>query len=150
VRSIGPGARRAAAGLVALALLGLPVACGDAEASYCDALRSRQEIFAGDGSSDGFLDALPDLEELAEKAPDDLRDEWQTFTGALETLDKTIVAAGVKPRDIVGGRKPATVTDAQWTAITTAADSLSSVDVAQAVDGIDQQAKDVCKLQLGL
>lgn len=146
-----PKARRATIGLALAGLLLVPVACGgDPEASYCSALSAKQSVFEVDGSNGGFLGKLPDLEALGKKAPSDLADEWQVFLDALETLNSAISAAGLKPSDVVDGKKPSQISDAQWEPIQQAANSLGTQDVADALDGIDQQAKDVCKIQLGL
>ena len=48
------------------------------------------------------------------------------------------------------GEPPAGVTASTRTAIAEAANELASEDVVTAATGIEQQAKDVCKLQLGL
>ncbi|MCW2755606.1 MAG: hypothetical protein JWQ32_3017, partial [Marmoricola sp.] len=56
----------------------------------------------------------------------------------------------VKPGDISGGKPPSGVSDAQWDAIKNAANGLSAPAVDDALEGIGQQARDVCKLQLGL
>ena len=58
-------------------------------------------------SSSALLGNLPMLRDLAEKSPDDLSDEWQTYLRAIEGLDKAIKDAGVKPSDFDGGKAPA-------------------------------------------
>jgi hypothetical protein len=140
----------ALAAAVALALL--PTGCGGggAESGYCAALKQDQTIFADDGTGLALITNLPRLEKLAAQAPGDLDDEWQTFTAALESLRDAIKAAGLKPGDFVDGKPPAGTSAAARTAIAQAADELSDDDVVTAADGIEQQAKDVCKLQLGL
>lgn len=148
---MSPAVRRGAVALALAGLLALPAGCGAGqEQGYCDALRAKQTIFADDDSGQGFLPHLADLRALAKKAPDDLSDEWQVFLDALGDLSSAIAEAGVKASDIVGGKKPADVTDAQWAAIKDAANGLGSDSVAEALDGIDQEARDVCQLQLGL
>lgn len=143
-------ARRALVAAAGSLLLLLPVACGgDAEAGYCAALKKDQQIFSLDADGNLLIADLPELEALATKAPEDLQDEWQTFVAGLSGLRKALDAAGVKPAEFSGTR-PADVTDAEWSAIRVAADNASADDVAAASNGIDQQARDVCKLQLGL
>jgi hypothetical protein len=134
-------------------LMTLPQACGNDEASYCSALESRQKLFAemqDDPSGLGLLAHRSTLHDLGDKAPDDLRDEWQTFLGALDAFTKTLDELGVKPGDFVDGKPPAGLSAADRARIADAAGELSSQDVVEAADGIEQQAKDVCKLQLGL
>lgn len=145
-------ARLARAALGTLLLL-VPLACRDDETDYCSAMASDQKLFAemqDDPGGLGLLKHRATLHDLGDKAPDDLRDEWQTFLGALDALAKTLHDVGVDPGDFVDGRPPATLGATERTRIADAASELSSQDVVQAADGIEQQAKDVCKLQLGL
>ncbi|RNL64104.1 hypothetical protein EFK50_06060 [Nocardioides marmoriginsengisoli] len=142
--------RRVGAVLTAVVLLAGPTACGDQEADYCAALKKHQSIFSDDGTGESLVENLSALTEISDDAPDDLSDEWQVFLGALGELRDKITAAGVKPADIVGGVRPDSVSEADWAEIKAAANELASPTVADALTGIDQQAKDVCKLQLGL
>jgi hypothetical protein len=140
--------------LLAPAVLLLPLAaCGDDEGSYCSALESEQETFAemqNETSGPGLLKYRTTLGELAAEAPDDLRDEWQTFLGALDALSDTLDEAGVEPEEFVDERPPPGLSATDRTLIANAASELGSEDVVEAANGIEQQAKDVCKLQLGL
>lgn len=137
--------------LLVVAMLVLPAGCGgSSEDRYCAALKSDQTIFADDGTGLALITNLPKLEDLAAKAPVDLGDEWQTFSTALEALRDAVRAAGLKPTDFVDGKPPAGTSAAARSAIATAANELSDDDVVTAASGIEQQAKDVCKLQLGL
>jgi hypothetical protein len=90
------------------------------------------------------------LHELADKAPRDLTDEWQVFLGALDGLEKALTDAGAKPSDFRDGRPPAGLSATDRKAIVDAADQVSSADVSQAASGIEQQGRDVCKVNLGL
>ena len=144
--------RRLVTPVLAVLLLAVP-GCGSEEKSYCDALESDQQLFAEmqeDTSGLGLLEHRKTLRALAEKAPDDLADEWQTFLGAVDAFAGTLDEVGVEPDDFVGGEPPATLSTEDRTRIANAASELSSVDVVEAADGIEQHAKDVCKLQLGL
>ncbi|MFL6023399.1 MAG: hypothetical protein ACJ72O_08695 [Marmoricola sp.] len=142
---------KARALLATAVLLLVPAACGGGgEDAYCAALKSDQTIFADDGTGVALITNLPKLEALAAQAPDDLDDEWQTFTTSLESLRDAITAAGLKPSDFVNGQPPAGTSAQVRTAIAQAANELSDDDVVTAASGIEQQAKDVCKLQLGL
>lgn len=134
-------------------LLGALVGCGSSGGDYCKELEAEQERFAEmqqDSSGLGLLAQRPLLGRLAEKAPDDLRDEWKTLLGALDAFDRTLADVGVEPEDFVDGEPPAELSPEQRTRIARAADELASIDVVEAANGIEQQAKDVCKLQLGL
>jgi hypothetical protein len=126
---------------------------GDPEKDYCAALKGDQELFAAmqdDTSGLALLKHRSDLHALADRAPDDLRDEWQTFLGAVDAFAKTLDDLHVAPGDFQDGQPPAGLSAADRALIANAASELSSADVVEAANGIEQQAKDVCKLQLGL
>lgn len=147
--------RGAAAGLLGVVLL---AGCGgdpqDARRdAYCDALRAQQETFGDMANSQDpavLIDQLPTLQGLGDKAPKDLADEWQTFLNALEGLEVALEKADVQPGEFGPGKVPADLTVADAKAISDAADVLSSQQVLDAAEGIEQQARDVCHVQLGL
>ncbi|MBO9521229.1 MAG: hypothetical protein J7518_06805 [Nocardioidaceae bacterium] len=123
---------------------------GSGEDAYCGALKKDQGVFADDSSGMALIGNLPALHRLAAKAPDDLDDEWQTVLSALDSLDEAIEKAGVKPGDFANGQPPAGLSATEKTRIAQAASEVADQDVVDAFSGIDQQARDVCKLQLGL
>jgi hypothetical protein len=134
-------------------LLLLPQACGGGGDEYCSAMSADQKLFAqmeDDPSGVGLLAHRTALHRLGDQAPDDLSDEWQTFLGAVDAFAKVLDDAGVRPGDFVDGQPPAGLSTDERTRIAHAASELASPDVVDAADGIEQQAKDVCKLQLGL
>jgi len=153
---------RAVAALALISLLGVSVtACGDQPGgsgsadtgAYCAALGADRAAFAdmfASGSPGALIAQLPRLRELAAKAPSDLRDEWQAFLGPVERLHKALDAAGVEPDSFRDGRPPAGLDAASRQSIRAAADDLSSPATVSAAAGIDQQARDVCKINLGM
>jgi hypothetical protein len=148
-----PGRLSGPVAVVLLLLLLAPTACGDQEKDYCTALESDQTMFAEmaeDTDGLALLQHRTRLHALAEKAPDDLDDEWQTFLGAIDGFSSTLADLDVTPDEFVDGRPPSGLSAADRTRIADAASELSSQDVVEAANGIEQQAKDVCKLQLGL
>lgn len=145
--------RWVATGAAAVLLLGALAGCGSSGEDYCQLLEAEQERFAEmqeDSSGLGLLTQRPLLARLADKAPDDLRDEWKTLLGALDAFSGTLEEAGVEPGDFVDGEPPAGLSAEQRELIAEAADDLAALEVVEAANGIEQQAKDVCKLQLGL
>ena len=103
----------------------------------------------GSDSPSALLDGLPMLRELAEKSPHDLADEWQTYVGALEGLEKALEgggeALGLRGRQAAGRSQH---TDQQ--AIAEAASQMGTEEVVEPASGIEQEARDVCKVNLGL
>jgi hypothetical protein len=132
----------------------LPVAgCGgNSIDDYCADLKSHQKEMAEmfDSTSTTVLNHLSMMHDLADKAPEDLVDEWQVFLGALDDLDKAVKDAGVKPSDFKDGKPPAGLSEADEKAIVAAANQLGTAQVVQAASGIEQQGRDVCKVNLGI
>lgn len=139
------------AGSLAIVLvLGASACGGSGEDDYCGALKKDQEIFSASGSGLELVANLPKLKVLAAAAPSDLGDEWQTVVGALEALAEAVEDAGVELADFENGSPPASLSTADRAAIAAAASEVASPDVVDAFGSIDQQARDVCHLQLGL
>ena len=139
-----------AAGVALLLVLG---GCGDPIEDYCSQLREDRKEFAEmleSESSSALLGNLPMLRDLAEKSPDDLSDEWHTYLRAIEGLDKAIDDAGVKPSDFDDGKPPSGLSEADQKSIAEAAGQITTDDVIEAATRIEQQARDVCKVNLGL
>ena len=145
--------RPAAAGLTVAVLLPLTSCGGDSTEEYCSAVEQQNKQIAemvGSDSPSALLSNLPLLRDLAEKSPEDLADEWQTFIGALEGLDQALEEAEVSAGDFKDGKPPAGLSTADRKAIADAAGQIGSDDVVSATTGIEQQARDVCKVNLGL
>ena len=139
---------------VLLVVLASVSGCGqDPIDAYCSDLGAHRKQIADmldSTSPDALFARLGLMKGLAEKAPSDLQDEWQTFLDAVEGLHDALRHAGVEPSDFVDGKPPEGLAPADQKAIIDAADQLSSDDVVQAASGIEQEARDVCKINLGL
>ena len=121
--------------------------CADQQEKYCDAVKDHQQELGevlGGGAPDALLKALPIFEDLADEAPEDLRDEWKTVIDALEGLQQALEDAGVDPATYDRDAPPDGLSPEEQDAIDTAARRLASEDTVTAFSGVDQQAKDVC------
>ena len=139
---------------VVLVLVGaLAVGCASDQEKYCEAVKDHQaelgEIVAEAGQA-GLLDALPVYRELQEEAPSDITDEWQQVVRSLEQLDEALDAAGVDPATYDPKQPPAGVSDDDVAAIADAADLVGSAETQKALQGLEQQALDVCQTPLSL
>ncbi len=143
---------RAAAAVLAIALLA--TGCADQKEKYCDAIEDHQEELGevlGGASPVALLEALPIFEDLADEAPDDIRDEWKTVIDALEGLQQALDDAGVDPATYDSQPPLEGLSQADQDAIGAAASQLTSDETVTAFNAVDQQAKDVCgtPLQIG-
>ena len=140
------------AGLLAAAVLaGCSNSPEDVRADYCEVVEEQQfdltEALADD-SPDALLGALPIFRDLADAAPRDIDDDWTRFIAALEGLQEALDAAGVEAATYDARKPPEDVTEEQQAAIARAADELVQPEVVAAYEGVQQQAKDVCRIPL--
>ncbi len=143
---------RPAAVLLVVTLL--VTGCADQKEKYCDAVKDHQQELGeilGAGAPDALLKALPIFRDLADDAPEDLRDEWKTVVDAVAGLQDALEDAGVDPATYDRDHPPEGLSQADQDAIDVAAAQLTSEETVTAFSGVDQQAKDVCgtPLQIG-
>lgn len=146
---------RHAAGLVILGCLGTALAgCGGSSTdAYCGAVKDHQQQLStvlGAGGEAALLDALPTFRSLRAKAPQDIRDDWDTVIGRLSALRDALAEAGVDPKEYDAAKPPAGVDVGQRQAIAEAATRLGSSETVAALDAVQQQARDVCHTPLSL
>lgn len=142
--------------LVAATLLACGVsACGEEDPfeAYCAEVEAQQTrltevLVAGDQTA--LLEALPTFEKLEARAPDDLRDEWGTITSRLSDLQQALEAAGADPATYDRRNPPEGVDAEERKAIDAAARSLTTPEMQAALEGVQQQARDVCQTPLFL
>lgn len=126
---------------------------GNAIDDYCSAISAHQVQFAdmfAAGTPDALLENLPMLQELAGGAPSDITDDWQNFLTPIEGLNAALKSAGIKPSQYHDGVPPAGTSAADRQSIATAAALLAAPTATAAASAIDQEARDVCKLNLGM
>lgn len=121
--------------------------------AYCSAVVDhRSELGAAltAGKETGLLRALPAFEDLADKAPDDIRADWRLVVDRVGALRDALTEAGVDPSSYDAAKPPAGLEPAQVKAIETAATQLAAQDTTTAIGRVQQQARDVCKTPLSL
>ena len=136
-----------------LALLPLVGACADQQETYRAAVEDHQEELTRiitDGERDSLLRALEILQDLESKAPGDVTDEWQQVIGRIEDLDAALRDADVDPATYDRKHPPADLGDEDRVRIDAAARELGSATTQQALQDLDQQARDVCHTPLSL
>jgi len=141
------------AGLVVGALLvaGCSESPDDVRADYCATVEERQSALSdrlGDRSATALLEAQPIFRDLAAAAPSEVADEWQVLIDALQGLDAALADARVDPATYDPKRPPGDLTREQRGTIERAAAELLNPETQEAVEAVDQQARDVCKTPL--
>jgi hypothetical protein len=137
-------------GLLAAALTGCG---GDPYDAYCDAVKDRQEQLTrtlDTGGPQALLRALPTFEELQDRAPNDIEDDWAVLTRSLSELKEALDDAGVDPATYDPSKPPAGVTKAAQDRIAAAATAVGGERTQAALAAVDQQARDVCHAPLTL
>lgn len=120
--------------------------------SYCDDLQSAKDSFIGlidnQITQDTFDQLRAALHTLAAEAPSGAKDDWSTFSHAVDTFSAALDNAGLTMddlRDMGAGQMPGG-TDMQ-TAMR-AARSLDSVAVSNAQSAIFRNARSECHIDL--
>jgi hypothetical protein len=149
--------RRVVVRLAVLAIVSVPVVgCGDDDdpfEAYCKEVEAQRESLSEDLAGDAgtsLIDALPEFERLQDKSPDDLKDEWDTVTTRIGDLVDALEDAGVDPATYDRRKPPPGVTEDEKAAIEAAAKALATPEMKAALDGVEQQARDVCKTPMTL
>lgn len=130
--------------------------CASATEKYCGAVKGdraalqRLSSSASDPKSDVVGDSLTIFDDLRDLAPEDVADEWDTFVFAWQGLADELKAAGVDAAGYSLDKRPAGVTEKQYADIKGAAEDLRSARVLDAARGIEDHAKEICKVDLGV
>ncbi|MGN6576836.1 MAG: hypothetical protein ACTHKG_14240 [Nocardioides sp.] len=138
-------------GLVVLASGGCS---SDPQEQYCATLSDQQQTLRqlsagaddpGRGDLARFIDVF---ETLRDAAPDDVVDEWDTYVTAWQALESALADAGADESMFTDGQRPEGMSRRDYRRISAAAADLRSTRVVAAGAGIEQQALDVCKIDL--
>lgn len=140
--------------LAALLLAGLLAGCGgDPQEEYCEAVKDRQEELTEittSGERTALLEALPVFRDLAAEAPSDIRHEWRQVVSSLEGLEEALDEAGVDPATYDARKPPPGLVEEERQRIEAAAGEVASNRTVEALAGVEQHARDVCKTPLSL
>ncbi len=148
--------RRAAPILAGMILVTSLNGCASQTDSYCSELKDQKQALAdlavrsGEPGEDVLGDTLDVWRDLRDEAPGDISDEWSTLVFALEGLVEAFEAAGTTPGEYNPDSPPKGVTEAEAKRLQDAATELASERVTAAGEGVEQHARDVCKVDLGL
>lgn len=140
------------ASAVTVALLPLVAGCGPRQ-SYCDAVHDHQSdlgSIARGGDRAALIQALPIFEDLQDRAPDDVADDWQLLVTRIRALDTALADAHVDPTTYDPKHPPADLSAEDRGLIHRAAAQLAATDTQEAVARLQQEVLDVCHTPLEL
>lgn len=127
--------------------------CGGGTEAYCDSVRDAQgdfEAFAT-GDAANFGDAVDKLRDIAGDAPDEVSDDWEVITSALDDMESALEDAGLSFEDLGGlaaGDIPEGVDEADLAALQETLTSIGTEEAAEAGDNIQKHAQDECDVDL--
>ena len=135
-------------------LIAVLAACGGGDgpdSDYCkdlEAARPSLESLKNDGAEQ-LQDVFKVTHKLADEAPSDGKDAWETYDEAISNIEKALEDAGVGPKELValqGGEVPDGVDQEKLRGLPATFQKLDSPAVAKASNQIATHAKEVCKL----
>jgi hypothetical protein len=80
--------------------LGALSACSSADKEYCDKVKDMGNDFMSQASAGNPGSSAAKFQEIADVAPDDVKDDWQTFADAMKAIDEDPKSATSKLGDI--------------------------------------------------
>lgn len=136
------------------------VACGGNDDSaagsgdYCDQLSKADSAFSAlDGQDVSKLqDAVDAVNEFADSAPDDVKDDWKVLADTFGQLEKALADAGIKLSDLASiqnGDLPEGADMEKLMALGEQMQDLGGEEAQKAADAIEKNAKDECDIDLG-
>ena len=144
--------KRLVPAVVGLGLCGLLTsACQSDTERYCDEVKAQQKTLtdlAANPDPGKIFDVLPPYEALAAKAPDDIKDEWAIVIDRYQQLQSALADADVSPQEYAGGKWRKGLSEGQVNGVLRAAAGLVDPATREALNGVQQQARDVCQTPL--
>ena len=136
--------------LLVVPLLACLLAAGcsnDPQAAYCAAVEEHQEsltAIAADEDAGALFGALDTYDDLREKAPRDIADDWDAVIGPLRALEQVLSDHGVDPSTYAADDPPADLDEGAREDIEAAAREVGSEQTVTAMAAVEQHALDVC------
>lgn len=130
--------------------------CTNRTGSYCAQLRSDQHRLhqlAAQAGRDGkrgdvLTEALHVFTELQQRAPANIRPDYDLLVSAYSNLRDALTKAGVDPGSFRPGHRPAGLSSGEYQSIRQAALALDSDRVRHAAQRIEDHAQQVCHVDL--
>ncbi len=145
---------RPAAVMASTFLIAVLSACGGGDgpdSDYCKDLEAAKPALDSlkTNGAEQLQDVFKVTHKLADEAPSDVKDAWETYDEAISNIEKALEDAGVGPKQLVSlqrGEVPAGVNQEKLRGLPATFQKLDSPEVARASTKIATHAKEVCKL----
>ena len=145
---------RPAAVVASTLLIAVVSACssGDGpDSDYCKDLEAAKPSLDSlkSNGAEQLQDVFKVTHKLADEAPGDVKDAWETYDKAISAIEKALKDAGVGPKELVSlqrGEVPDGVDQKKLRGLPATFQKLDSPEVTKASNEIAKHAKDVCKL----
>jgi hypothetical protein len=121
------------------------------DSDYCkdlEAAKPSLESLKSNGAEQ-LQDVFKVTHKLADEAPGDVKDAWETYDEAITNIEKALKDAGVGPKELASlqrGEVPPGVDQEKLRGLPATFQKLDSPQVAKASNKIAKHAKDVCQL----
>ncbi len=129
---------------------------GSSSGSYCDDVQAAKTTVTSLGDADvdqaTFDKMTTSVHTIADEAPSDVQDDWNTISDALDTFNTAMTDAGLTFDNIKDLGKPGgpTIDPSKLQAITAAAGKLDTGALTTATDNINKQVKSECGFELNI
>ncbi|MBC2934545.1 hypothetical protein [Nocardioides sp. zg-1228] len=120
---------------------------GDREQDYCEAVEEHQAELSEVASSDdpgAVLEALDAYDDLADRAPRGIADDWSTVLRPLHRLDRALAEHDVDPSTYAAQDPPPGLSGDARAEIEAAARAVGSARTVEAMAEVEQHTLDVC------
>ena len=128
-------------------------ASGGSGGDYCKDLKSaKEEVDAvKDGDFSDLEKATDVMHDLADEAPEEIEDDWQTLVDGIDKLVAALKKAGIDDEDMAAlqtGQLPDDVDMAALQSLMAELDAVDTEEFQAAGDNITKHAKDECGVDL--
>lgn len=134
--------------LALLLLVPLAAGCsGDPQEDYCEAVEAHQAALSDVAASDdpgALFEALDAYDDLADRAPDDIADDWAAVVDPLHELERVLADHDVDASSYDAQAPPADLDEDARRDIEAAARDVGSERTVSAMAAVEQHALDVC------
>jgi len=135
-------------------LIAVLSACGGGDgpdSDYCKDLEAAKPALDSlkSNGAEQLQDVFKVTHKLADEAPGDVKDAWETYDEAISSIEKALEDAGVGPKELASlqrGEVPHGVDQEKLRGLPATFQKLDSPAVAKASNKIATHAKEVCKL----